>query len=182
MATPQHRPTKPQAADQEPPHPPVARPLVDGRDLHPRLQALLHRVQAAERTAVGPQRRPTFRLMREVLAASVRLGVPIHLLAECLDKSRESVRNRASGLDGTITPELIKQLTDLTPAQLDRLSRGELTRHADQADRAHHADPVEYLTTDVVRALLNTPRPRIKGVAGRARPSRTHDHVRDSGA
>lgn len=70
------------------------------------------------------------------------------------------MRNRASGLDGTITAELVKELTDLTPAQLNRLSRGELTRHAEQADRP--ARPATYRTLDVVRALLHTPRTRIQ--------------------
>jgi hypothetical protein len=93
--------------------------------------------------------------MRELLAASVRLGVPTQQLAECLGVRRDAVRNRAGGLDGKMSAELIHQLTDLTPAQLDRFSRGELSRaraHPDPADQAP-----AYLTTDVVRALLKTP-------------------------
>lgn len=125
---------------------------IDSQGLHPGLSALLLRVQAAERTAVGAQRRPTFRLMRELLGASMRLGVPAQLLAECLGTSRASVRNRATGRDGPMSAELIRQLTDLTPVQLDQLSGGELTRHAAAPD-----DPT-YLTLDVIRALLNTPR------------------------
>lgn len=155
-------------------------PLGEERDLHPRLRALLHRVQAAEVTAVGAHRRPTLRLMREVLGAAVRLGIPIDLLAECLDRSRSSVRNRASGSDGTLTAELIKELTDLTPPQLNRLSKGALTRHADPAN--HPTGQPTYLTIDVVRALLQTPRrPRVispesassrAGTAQRERSSR----------
>jgi hypothetical protein len=137
-------------------HPPVAGalPWVDGRELHPRLEGLLQRVQDAERAAVGEHRRPTFKLMRELLGASVGLGVPGQLLAECLGTSRGSVRNRAVSSDGTLTAELIQKLTELTPRQLDRLSKGELTRDGDKVDRA------AYPTVDVVRALLNTPRPK----------------------
>jgi hypothetical protein len=131
-----------------------ALPWVDGRELHPRLEALLHRVQAAERAAGGEHRRSTFRLMRELLRASVRLGVPASLLAECLGTSQGAVRARAnSAADGTISAELIQQLTDLTPRQLNRLSNGELTRHGDQTDRE------VYPTTNVIRAVLKTPRP-----------------------
>jgi hypothetical protein len=122
--------------------------------LHPRLEALLQRVQAAERTATGPHRRPTFRLMREILGASVRLGVPGADLAQCLGTSGESLRKRASGPDGTIPAELIQQLTDLTPNQLDTLSNGDLTRDNDPADVT-----AVYPTTVFIRALLNTPRP-----------------------
>ena len=159
MASSQHRPPEPPGAGREQPTPPVAGATlwIDGQALHPRLKALLQRVQEAERTAVGNQRRATFRLMRELLSASVRLGVPTQQLAECLGRSRESVRNRASGRDGRITPELIRQLTGLTPAQLNQLSRGELDRLREHNDPADQASP--YLTTDVVRALLKTPRP-----------------------
>ena len=46
-----------------------------------------------------------------------------------------------------MSAELVYQLTDLTPAQLDRFSRGELTR------AGAHPDPGQaYLTTDVIRA------------------------------
>lgn len=124
---------------------------IDEQELHPGLRALLLRVQVAERAAVGAHRRPTFRLMRELLGGAVRLGVPAQLLAECLGTSRDSVRNRASGRDGPMSAELIRRLTDLTPAQLDQLSGGELTRDGAQLDQ--HT----YLTLDVVRALLNTP-------------------------
>ncbi len=127
---------------------------IDEQELHPGLRALLIRVQVAERAAVGTHRRPTFRLMRELLGASVRLGVPAQLLAECLGTNRAAVRNRASGRDGPMSAELIRQLTDLTPDELDQLSGGELTRHAGQRD------PPMYVTLDVVRALLSTPRPR----------------------
>lgn len=131
---------------------------------------LLHRVQAAEDTAVGAHRRPTLRLMREVLGASVRLGISIDLLAECLGRTRSSVRNRASGSDGTLTAELIKELTDLTPSQLNRLSKGELTRNADQAN--HPTGQPTYLTIDVIRALLQTPR-RIRVTGPERASSRT---------
>jgi hypothetical protein len=156
MPTRPSRRPMPLGTDREPtPAPASAAPGNVGPELHPRLEALLHRVQEAERTAVGDQRRPTFRLMRELLAASVRLGVPTQQLAECLGVRRDAVRNRAGGLDGKMSAELIHQLTDLTPAQLDRFSRGELSRaraHPDPADQAP-----AYLTTDVVRALLKTP-------------------------
>lgn len=127
---------------------------IDGQELHPGLRTLLLRVQAAERASTGAHRRPTFRLMRELLGASVRLGVPVQLLAECLGASRASVRNRASGRDGPMSAELIRQLTDLTPDQLDQLSGGELTRAGGRCDQPTH------LTVDVVRALLTTSQPR----------------------
>jgi hypothetical protein len=91
--------------------------------------------------------------MRELLSASVRLGVPAQLLAECLGTSRQAVRNRASSLDGAITPELLQQLTDLTPTQLDSLSGGELTRSGRLTNQGTHS------TTDVIRAVLATRRP-----------------------
>lgn len=53
-----------------------------------------------------------------------------------------------------MSAELIRQLTGLTPAQLDQLSGGELTRHAAAPDQP------TYLTLDVVRALLRAPRSR----------------------
>jgi hypothetical protein len=135
---------------------PAALPAVLGRSLHPRLGEVLRRVQLAERTAVGQYRRPTFRLMRQVLGASVRLGVPIQQLAECLGSSRESVRNRAQ-IDGDfLTPDLIEQLTDLTPAELDRCSGGELTKLASPTVKEGRDT---YRTTDVIRALLSTPTP-----------------------
>ena len=125
--------------------------------LHPRLEALLQRVQTAERIATGADRRPTFRLMREILGASVRLGVPGAPLAQCLGTSRESLRKRANGPDGSITAELIQQLTDLTPDQLNDLSDGDLTRDHDPAEAAG-----VYPTTIFIRALLNTPRPDLE--------------------
>lgn len=127
---------------------------IDEQELHPGLKALLLRVQAAERAAVGANRRPTFRLMRELLGASVRLGVSAQQLGECLGTSRASVRNRASGREGPMSAELIEQLTGLTPALLDHLSGGELTRHGGPPPQP------TYLTLDVVRALLSTPRSR----------------------
>lgn len=153
MATAGHPSTKHPDSRQEAARAPIvgAAIWVHDPELHPGLELVLRRVQEAERSAVGAQRRPTFRLMREILGAAIRLGVPAQLLADCLGTSRQSVRNRASGLDGTLSAELIQRLTDLSPAQLDRLSGGELTRHTQRADQRAHA------TTDVVRALLGTP-------------------------
>lgn len=123
-----------------------------GLPLHPRLEALLRRVQAAERVATGHHRRPTFRLMREILGASVRLGVPTGQLAECLGTTRGAIRARASTPDGTLTPEMLERLTGLTPRRLDRLSGGALSRDGQPAERTH------YCTSDVVRAILRTRR------------------------
>ncbi|MDQ4053280.1 MAG: hypothetical protein M3237_11365 [Actinomycetota bacterium] len=93
--------------------------------------------------------------MRELLRASVQLGVSPRLLAECLGTSQRAVRARAnSAAGGTVTAELIEQLTDLTPRQLDRVSRGELTRSADPAD---HEGGASYRIRDVVRAVLSIP-------------------------
>lgn len=154
--TSQDRSTKTGATSQQPSGAlavEVPWPRLGGLPLHPRLEAVLRRLQAAERAAVGEDRRPAFKLTREVLGASVRLGVPTPVLAACMGTSRASLRNRASRVDGVIPAELVRQLTDLTPRQLDRLSRGELTRGGNLADRP------EYPTIDVVRALLSTPRP-----------------------
>jgi hypothetical protein len=161
--TPPHRSTDHEGSS-PPPSADAALPSRDARtslasplsleQLHPRLDALLLRVQAAEREARGVHRRPTFRLMRELLGACVRLGVPLELLAECLGSSRESVRNRATALDGTVSAELVLQLTGLTVVQLDLLSGGELTRHTDQADQ------LTFRSIDMVRALLKTPTER----------------------
>lgn len=166
MALFQHRPPKPTYSGRNPAPAPAAGATlrIEGRGLHPRLEAVLHRVQEAERTAVGNQRRPTFRLMRELLGASVQLGVPIAQLADCLGSSRNSVRNRVSGCDDPMSAELIRQLTGLTPAQLDRLSGGELTRAGKPSKAAGQASA--YLTIDVVRALLATPQPKPLGRQG----------------
>ena len=118
--------------------------------LHPRLAEMLRRIHKAEKTATGDQRRPTFRLMREVLTASIHLGVAAKLLAECLGTSAQSVRNRVSDPDAMMGRELISQLTDLTPEELDVLSHGELTRNQPSAVTA-------YRTIDVVRALVSIP-------------------------
>jgi hypothetical protein len=131
----------------------LSRPGIGQQPLHPRLAELLRRIQEAERTAVGDRRRPTFRLMREVLSAAMRVGVPVALLAECLGTRSDSVRDRAQGTDGVMDAELIKRLTDLDPEQLDADSLGELTRH-----RPDDTDLVTFPTIDVVRALLKTPR------------------------
>jgi hypothetical protein len=125
---------------------------LDGLSLHPRLETLLRRVHAAERVAAGAHRRPTFRLMRELLGAAVGLGVPVRLLAECLGTSRGAVSVRASAYDGTIPAELVRQLTDLSPAELDHLSDGELTCRGGRV-----GDEV-FSTTDVIAAVLKTPR------------------------
>lgn len=119
--------------------------------LHPRLAVVLRRIQAAEQTATGAQRRPTFRLMREVLSAAIELGVPAKQLADCLGSNTSAVRNRAHGPDGTMGPELIRRLTDLTTAELDRLSHGELNRDRPTGTGA-------YRTADVVRALVSIAR------------------------
>ncbi|WP_426247226.1 hypothetical protein [Nocardioides sp. LHG3406-4] len=91
--------------------------------------------------------------MREILGACLSLGVPGQLLADCLGTSRDSVRNRAASPDGVIAADLIQWLTDLSPAQLDRLAGAQLHHHLDPQSGA-----VTYSTADVIRALLNTPR------------------------
>lgn len=161
-----------------PTEPPVAgaRPRLDGLPLHPRLEAVLRRLQAAERAAVGRDRRPTFKLTRDVLGASVRLGVPVPLLAACLGTSRASLRDRASFADGTITAELVRQLTDLTPRQLDRLSMGELSRDGTAADRD------VYPAVDVVRALLKTPWPKATRPRGAPTRAGSRQPANDPGA
>jgi hypothetical protein len=88
--------------------------------------------------------------MRELLAAAVRLGVSPQSLAACLGVTRESIRNRANGPDGVLTPQQIEQLTDLTPRELDRLSGREPARACDMVSTT-------YPTTDVIRVLLATP-------------------------
>jgi hypothetical protein len=121
-------------------------------ELHPRLAAVLQRVHTAELTARGPQRRPTFRLMRELLGASVRLGIPPHLLAASIGSTPGAVRNRLSGVDGTLSPQQIQQLTDLTAQELERRSGANLATHPEPAA----ATPL-YRTIDVIGALISTP-------------------------
>jgi hypothetical protein len=139
--------------------------------LHPRLADLLQRLQVAERAAVGERRRPTFRLMRDVLGSALALGVPVRLLSDCLGTTPGSVRNRACRLDAVVAPALMTELTGLTPARLDRLSGGLLS--AAPAQR-----PVGYPTSTVVRALLATPRqeplsaPAARGSGARSRGPR----------
>lgn len=129
-------------------------------ELHPRLADVLLRVRAAERTASGPDRRPTFRLMRELLGAAIALGVPARALAECLDTSPASVIARArSSAEVAIPGELVQRLSDLTPAQLSSLSAYPLTALAvvpglPGADGGEH-----YSTVAFVRTVLALPRP-----------------------
>lgn len=120
--------------------------------LHPRLADMLQRVRAAELTATGPDRRVTFRLTRELLSAASRLGIPTHQLADCLGCTPSAISSRTTRHDGLMPPELLRQLTDLTPNELDTLSGGELTRHHDRSTPDH-----SYPTTDVIRALICTP-------------------------
>jgi len=118
--------------------------------LHPRLADLLRRLQHAERTATGEQRRPTFRLMRDVLGAAIAAGVPVRLLADCLGTTPGSVRNRAGRHDAVVSPTLVAELTGLTPARLDRLSGGRLAQARSEAAAG-------YPTGALVQALLATP-------------------------
>jgi hypothetical protein len=146
--------------------------------LHPRVAAVLQRVRAAEQTASGPQRRATFRLMRELLGAARRLNVPLHLLAECLEISPDSVRSRASGLDGTMTDELIERLTDLAPERLQQLSGGQLVHASKGGDPA-----IGHRTTDVLRALMAIPAeaypssPQARARAGHLKDSRRDERT-----
>ncbi|WP_426247537.1 hypothetical protein [Nocardioides sp. LHG3406-4] len=113
-------------------------------------------MQAAEQAAVGEQRRPTFRLTRQVLTACVQLGVSITALAHFLGVSSGSVRGRAHDPEGTMPAALVEELTGLAPAQLDQLSDGQLTARG-AADQA-----AVYPTNDVIRALLATPRHEVE--------------------
>jgi hypothetical protein len=88
--------------------------------------------------------------MRSVLGASVALGVPLRLLADCLGTRPDSVRNRAGRPAGIVTSDLILALTDLTPTELDQLSGGALSR-------AERTLPASFQTIDLVRALISTP-------------------------
>lgn len=137
--------------------------------LHPRLADLLCRLQAAERGATGSDRRPTFRLMRDVLGAALALGVPARVLADCLGTTPGSVRNRAGRLDALVPAALVTELTGLTPSRLDRLSGGRLS------DGPHGPDPSPgYPTSVLVRALVSTPvsAPAARGSGGHSRARR----------
>ena len=81
---------------------------------------MLRRLHHAECQARGPDRRATFLLTRETIGAARRLGLAPHHIAECMGVSVDSVRNRTAPTDGTISPELIRRLTGLTPAELNR--------------------------------------------------------------
>lgn len=119
------------------------------RELHPRLAEVLRRVQAAERNAVGRDRRPTFRLMRELLGAAVSLGVSTHALSRCLGTTPGAVSVRARSSVGMTIPDyLVVQLTDLTPNQLDSISQ----HHLAASHGGRHPSAV-----DLVRALLAMP-------------------------
>lgn len=133
---------------------PTAVTFLDAGALHPRLEALLRSVQTAERSAIGQHRRPTFRLLRELLGAAVHLGVPGQVLADCLGTSVGAVRSRANAAEGSMTAELVQRLTGLTAQELDQLSGGQLSDAAGSS-----TGPGSYRTVDVVRALLRTPRP-----------------------
>lgn len=120
------------------------------RELHPRLCDVLLRVQTAERTAAGPDRRPTFRLMRELLGAALSLGVTARALSDCLGTSPASVVTRARSSEGlTLSAQLVEQLCDLTPAELSSLSAVPLTTVDDTPETGEH-----YSTTDFVRTVL----------------------------
>lgn len=121
--------------------------------LHPRLADLLTRLAILEQTATGSLLRPTYRLTRQVLGTSVELGVPVEQLADCLGRRRASIGTRVQATPGTISRGLIRELTGMTPEELDRLSGGALTGLA-QGDNADEHYPV----ADFVRALLHTPR------------------------
>jgi hypothetical protein len=123
--------------------------LASSVPLHPRLAELLRRMQRAERTARGSQRRPTFRLMREFLSAAVQLGVPLDQLGECLGVNGPGLRTRIQDADGLLDGALIEQLTDLAPSEIDELSEVALTPNP--------SEPGRYRVIDVVRALIHMP-------------------------
>lgn len=129
---------------------PTALRSLGPQTLPPRLATVLRRVQLAERAAVGEQRRPTFKLMRDLLGASIRLGLSTQALANHLGTRRDSVRNRASRDDGTLSEELIVELTGLTLTELNDLLDGQLTPD-------HCAGAIS--TTAFVRALLSLEHP-----------------------
>jgi hypothetical protein len=114
-------------------------------ELHPELVAVLHRLQAAERTAVGADRRVAFRLTRAVLGAAHASGVTFDQLADALSVSASSVRTRVSRTEVVISAWGVEELTGFTPAELG----------------VQPVDPIApgatgdgYRVSDIVRVLL----------------------------
>ncbi len=127
--------------------------LGSSSELHPRLGDVLLRVQTAERTAAGPDRRPTFRLMRELLGAALSLGVPARALSDCLGTSPASVVTRARSSEGlALSGQLVEQLCDLTPSELSSLSAVPLVVVDGAPETGEH-----YRTVDFVRTVLALP-------------------------
>lgn len=87
-----------------------------------------------------------FRLMRDVLGAALADGVPLRLLAECLETTPGSVRNRAQRQEVFLSSAQILELTGLTAAQLGRAS----------GDGLLEVSSNRYRASAVVRALLRT--------------------------
>jgi hypothetical protein len=73
-------------------------------------------------------------------------------LAASIGTTPGGVRNRVSGVDGTLSPQQIQQLTDLTAQDLKRRSGAYLA-----ADRGPAAATSRYRTCDVIRALISIP-------------------------
>ena len=105
----------------------------------------------------GPERRPAFRLTRIVIAAAIDNGITAHDIATCLDTSADAVRGRITRSDASLTAAMVRQLTGLSPVQIERRARVQL-----KPTPAGH-----YLTSDIVRLLLTTS-PTAGGVSDRS--------------
>jgi hypothetical protein len=139
----------PAAPSAAPPATPHDGPAFGRPGLHPGLSAMLQRAHADEVAARGAQRRPAFRLVRELLGACLTLGIPVDLLADCLGITQSSLRTRISRNDGLLTGAQVLHLTGHSPESLAAAAGMPLPRQ----DGLVLATAM-YRTADVVRAVL----------------------------
>ncbi len=113
-----------------------------------RLANMLARAQAAAEAATGPERRPAWRLMRDLLGAALAVGYPAQQLADCLGVTAGSIRNRARG-DGWLAAAKIQDLAEVDTDTIERWRTDGLLPY----ERTEAAGERLYAAVDVIRAL-----------------------------
>jgi hypothetical protein len=78
---------------------------------------LLQRALAAERIASGPQRRPAYRVTRELLGGALEVGYSPLDLSVCLGISAASIRTRIS-TGGWLATSTLAELADIGAEQI----------------------------------------------------------------
>ncbi len=141
-----------------------ATPPPANTELQPFLAELLRRLHQGELTAEGPDRRPAFRLSREVIGAAIAQGVPARQIAVCLGVTVGSIRDRRSNADGLMEISEVEHLTGLTPEAINQRSSVRLKL-------AHDHIVETYLISDVVRAVLARPEPSPTPASDRRGPA-----------